>query len=262
MDVGGQTQSFWDHLDELRRCLIRICLAVAALAVLSFCFKETLFGLILAPQKSDFVTYRLLERLAGLAGSRPESFSVPLINTGLTRQFVIHMKAAVWTGVLLSSSYILYQLFRFVSPALYVNEKRYAFQVAGSGYVLFLVGVAAGYFLVFPLTFRFLGTYMVSEEVVNMITLDSYVSTLMSICVTMGIVFEIPLLCWLFGKLGFLTVKFMRKYRRHAVVIIVLAAALVTPTSDVFTLAVVSVPMYLLYELGVVLVGLAERKRR
>lgn len=259
---GGKTQSFWEHLDELRRSLIRVFLSVAVLAVLAFCFKEFLFSIVLAPQKSGFVTYRILSAISSRMGGVAESFSVPLINTGLARQFVIHMKTALWAGFLLASPYILFLVFRFVSPALYTEERQYAVRVAGSGYVLFVIGVLVGYFLIFPLTFRFLGTYTVSGDVANLISLDSYISTLMSMCLTMGIVFEIPVLCWLFGKLGFLSARFMKKYRKHAIVIIVFAAAIITPTSDIFTLAVVSLPMYLLYELGVLLVGRTEKSRR
>ncbi|MDE5574141.1 MAG: twin-arginine translocase subunit TatC [Bacteroidales bacterium] len=261
MDSGGKTQSFWEHLDDLRHSLIRIVIAVVVLAVAAFCLKDPLFDWVLAPQKSSFITYRLLAYLSSWMGAEIGDFSVPLINTGLARQFVLHMKTALWAGVLLASPYILYQIFRFVSPALYANERHYALRVSGSGYLLFMIGVAVGYLLIFPLTFRFLGTYTVSDEITNLISLDSYISTLMSICLTMGIVFEIPVLCWLFGKLGFLTADFMRKYRKHAIVIIVFAAAIITPTSDIFTLTVVSLPMYLLYEAGVWIVRRTARKK-
>ena len=160
-------------------------------------------------------------------------------------------------GVICSSPYIVYQLFRFVSPALYAAERRYVVRVVGFGYLLFLVGAAVSYFLVFPLTFRFLGTYQVSGEVTNMITLESYISTLMTMTLAMGIVFEIPVLSWLFAKLGFLSSAFMRRYRKHAIVIILIVAAVITPTSDVFTLLVVALPMYLLYELSIVIVRLS-----
>lgn len=161
------------------------------------------------------------------------------------------MKTALCAGVLCASPYILYQLFRFVSPALYTNEREYAVKVAGGGYLLFIIGVLVSYFLVFPLTFRFLGTYQVSGEVENMITLQSYISTLMMMCLAMGIVFEIPILSWLFAKLGFITSDFMRHYRRHAIVIILIIAAVITPTSDIFTLSLVALPMWLLYEISI-----------
>ena len=127
-------------------------------------------------------------------------------------------------------------MFRFVSPALYTHERRYAVRTVGVGYLMFLSGAALNYFLIFPLTFRFLGTYQVSAEVENTITLESYMDTLLMMTLTMGIVFEIPILCWLLARLGFLTASFMRRYRRHAIVLILVAAAVITPTSDVFRL--------------------------
>ena len=126
---------------------------------------------------------------------------------------------------------------------------------------MFLMGVAVSYFLIFPLTFRFLGTYQVSGEVENMIVLQSYISTLVLMCLTMGIVFEIPILSWLFAKLGFLTADFMRRYRKHAIVIILIVAAVITPTSDVFTLSLVTLPMWVLYEASSLVVNRAASKK-
>ena len=150
------------------------------------------------------------------------------------------MTAAIYAAVLCASPYILYQLFRFVSPALYVNEKKYVVRAVSYSYLLFMCGVLLSYFLIFPLTFRFLGTYQVSPEVANLITLQSYMDTLMTITLMMGVLFEIPILCWLFARLGILTEAFMRKYRRHAIVVILVIAAIITPTADVFTLSIVS----------------------
>jgi sec-independent protein translocase protein TatC len=242
--------TFWDHLEELRRVLFRVVGVVVVLMLAAFGFKEELFGIVLAPQQNDFLLYRWL----GV-----ESFSVQLINTQLASQFITHMKVACYAGILLASPYIIYQLFRFVSPALYTNERRYVMQVTVWGYLLFMVGVLLNYFLIFPLTFRFLGTYQVSETVVNTITLTSYVDTLMMLSLMMGIVFEIPILSWLFAKLGFLTSSFMKHYRRHAIVIILIVAAIITPTSDVFTLSLVALPMYLLYEISI---GVVKRTGR
>lgn len=247
--------TFWDHLDELRAAIIRILLVTVAFGVVAFFFKEELFDVVLAPKEPQFVTYKVLYALAALTGNDGEgSFHVQLVSTGLAQQFVIHMKTAMCAGVILSSPYALYQLFRFVSPALYAHERRYVVRVVGYGYLLFLVGVAVSYFVVFPLTFRFLGTYQVSGEVANMISLDSYISTLMTLTLSMGIVFEIPVLSWMFAKLGFLSATFMRRYRKHSVVLILSVAAVITPTSDVFTLLAVSSPMYLLFELSILIV--------
>lgn len=190
----------------------------------------------------------------GRAGGAVEPFSVRLINTGLAQQFIIHMKTALCAGVLCASPYILYQLFRFVSPALYDNERRYVVRMVGGGYAMFSLGVLVSDFLIFPLTFRFLGTYQVSGEVDNLIALDSYISTLVMMCLAMGIVFDIPILSWLFTKLVFFSADFMRHYRKHAVVIVLVIAAVITPTSDVFTLSLVALPMWVLYEISILIV--------
>lgn len=252
---NSDKQSFWEHLDELRTAIVKSLLAAVVFGVAAFCFKDTLFAVILAPKNDDFVTYRVLNRISGLVTTEGNiDFHVQLISTGLAEQFMIHMKAALCAGVLCASPYILYQLFRFVSPALYVNERRYVVRMVGGGYALFALGVAVSYFLIFPLTFRFLGNYQVSGEVENMVALESYISTLITMSLAMGVVFEIPILSWLFAKLGFLTADFMRRYRRHAIVLILIVAAVITPTSDVFTLSLVAMPMWLLYEVSIFIV--------
>lgn len=252
MTRNTDKQSFWDHLDVLRAAIVKSLFVAILFGVVAFCFKEELFAVILAPKDADFITYRLLYSLNGLVteADAPD-FLVRLINTGLAEQFIIHMKAALCAGMLCASPYVLYQLFRFISPALYVNERKYVVGVVGGGYAMFALGVAVSYFLVFPLTFRFLGTYQVSGEVENMIALQSYISTLMTMSLAMGLVFEIPILSWLFAKLGFLSADFMRRYRKHTIVIILVIAAVITPTSDVFTLLLVALPMWLLYEVSI-----------
>ena len=250
MMAAENKQSFWNHLDVLRAAIVKITLVTVGFGVVAFFFKEQLFSVVLAPKSDGFITYRLFNRIAAWGGGLSEPFSVQLINTGLTQQFVIHMKTALCAGVLCASPYILYQLFRFVSPALYENERRYVTRVVGGGYVMFGLGVLTS-FLIFPLTFRFLGTYQVSGDVDNLITLDSYISTLVMTCLAMGLVFEIPMLSWLFAKLGFLSDGFMRRYQKHAVIIILVVAAIITPTSDVFTLSLVALPMWILYEVSI-----------
>lgn len=261
MTADTDKQSFWEHLDALRAAVVKSLLVAVVFGIVAFCFKEELFAVILAPKDADFITYRLLYSLGGLVteDDAPDFF-VRLINTGLAEQFIIHMKAALCVGVLCASPYILYQLFRFVSPALYADERRYVVRVVGGGYAMFLAGVAISYFLIFPLTFRFLGTYQVSDEVENMISLQSYISTLMTMSLAMGLVFEIPILSWLFAKLGFLSAGFMRRYRKHAIVVILVVAAIITPTSDVFTLSLVALPMWLLYEVSIEIVKRAAAR--
>lgn len=251
----GKDLTFWEHLDELRSALIRVVCAGLVCGVVAFIFKEWLFDFILAPSKSDFVTYRLMNKLGGITGVVVDDFRVDMINTALAQQFIIHMKTAFIVGLLCASPYILFCLMRFISPALYNAERRLVLGVVGSGYAMFLMGMALCYLLIFPLTFRFLGTYQVSEEVVNMISLESYISTLTSMNLMMGIVFELPIVCWLVAKLGMLKASFMRTYRRHAIVAILVVAAIITPTSDVFTLMLVSLPIYMLYEISIKVVS-------
>lgn len=255
--------SFWEHLDVLRASLIRIAIATVLCGIMAFLFKEEVFSVILAPKSDTFITYRLFSHIAKwTTGEGNSSFSVQLINTGLAEQFVIHMKTSVYIGFLLSSPYTLYLLFHFISPALYENEKKYSLRVAGCGYVMFILGVLLSYFLIFPLTFRFLGTYQVSNDVANMITLQSYMGTLMMMSVLMGIVFELPVLCWLLAKLGILSAGFMRRFRKHSVIVILIISAIITPTSDVFTLSLVALPIWLLYEISILIVSKSKGDRK
>ena len=205
--------------------------------VVCFCFKETLFTVVLAPKPED----------------------MQLINVDLTQQFLIHMRVALWAGLLLVSPYIIYELFAFVAPGLYQLERRMAISAVGGGYLLFMAGVALNYFIIFPITVRFLGDYQVSAEVTNQITLTSYIDIFLMMSLLLGIVFELPVLCWLLAKIGVLKADFMKHYRRHAVVVIVILGAIITPTGDPFTLALVSIPIYLLWELSIFIVKHAER---
>lgn len=249
------SMTFWDHLDQLRGVIVKVVAVSVIAGIIAFLFKEELFGIVLAPKDSDFITYRLLRYLeTRISGHSLSGFSVDLINTGLAQQFMIHMKTAMCAGVLCASPYIIYQIFRFVSPALYAGERKYAIRMVSAGYLMFILGVLISYFLIFPLTFRFLGTYQVAGDISNLITLESYMSTLILMCLSMGIVFEMPIIIWLLGKIGLLSRPFLCKYRKHAIVIILIVAAIITPTSDVFTLFVVSLPMYLLYECSIRLV--------
>ena len=187
---------------------------------------------------------------------------VKLINTQLSGQFLTHMSVSFYAGILLASPYILYQLFHFISPALYQNEKKYSRWLIFWGYLLFLTGVLFSYFLIFPFTFRFLSTYQVSQEVENTILLSSYIDTLNMLSLMMGITFEIPILTWLLAKLGILSADFMAQYRKHAWVVAMIIAAIITPTSDVFTMLIVTFPIVLLYEVSIFLVRHTVKKRR
>lgn len=255
MTDNNPAMTFWDHLDVLRGSLLRMAAVTVACAVVAFAFKDAVFAAILAPKHDDFILYRLLAGVnSWLADGSPSSFHVELINTGLAEQFKIHVKTSLYVGLMAASPYCLYELFRFVSPGLYPKERRYGVRAVVSGYVMFLLGVALCYFLIFPLTFRFLGTYQVSPDVENLITLQSYMDTLFVMCFLLGILFELPIVCWVLGKLGILRRTFMRRYRKHAVVVILVVSAIITPTSDIFTLCIVALPICLLYEVSTFLV--------
>ena len=243
------SMTFWDHLDELRGVIIRMLVVAAVGAAIAICLKDELFAVVLAPRTSDFITYRLM-------GVEP--FSIHLMNIGLTEQFMIHLKTAFYAGILLTSPYIIYQLFRFVSPALYDHEKKYATLLCTSGYLMFMLGTALNYLLIFPLTVKFLGTYQVSPDVANMLTLQSYIDTLLMMNLVMGIVFELPVVSWLLSKMGLINASMMQSMRRHAVIAILIVSAIITPTTDAFTLFVVALPIWLLYELSIIIVRITK----
>ncbi|MEE1176280.1 MAG: twin-arginine translocase subunit TatC [Paludibacteraceae bacterium] len=252
--MTDQAKSFWDHLDELRTCLIRIIIVVLMGAIVAFAMKTEVFSIVLAPTKSEFITYRWFSQFGDIA-----DFNLNLINTQLTSQFSVHMQVSIIIGIICVSPYILYSIFAFVSPALYENERKYARLLVVAGYIMFMIGVALCYFLIFPLTIRFLGNYQVSDDVANIITLSSYIDTLTMLTLMLGIVFELPILCMLLGKMGILTADFMKEYRRHAIVIILIVAAIITPTTDVMTLMLVTLPIYLLYEISILAVKMINK---
>ncbi len=223
-------------------------------AIVAFAMKTEVFSIVLAPTKSDFITYRWFSQFGEIA-----NFNLNLINTQLTSQFSVHMQVSIIIGIICVSPYILYSIFAFVSPALYENERKYARLLVVAGYIMFMIGVALCYFLIFPLTIRFLGNYQVSDDVANIITLSSYIDTLTMLTLMLGIVFELPILCMLLGKMGILTADFMKEYRRHAIVIILIVAAIITPTTDVMTLMLVTLPIYLLYEVSIFAVKMINK---
>lgn len=261
MSHKSDNLDFWQHLDELRSMLLRILGVTAVLMLVAFVLKEEVFQIIFAPRDSAFPTYRFFNYVASLMGHKPDasSFDISLINTDLARQFMVHLKVSLWVGVILASPYIIIEIFRFISPALYVAERRYAVGVTISGYIMFMLGVATSYFLIFPLTFRFLGSYQVSDEIANLISLESYIDTLTMLSLMLGLMFELPVVGRLLAKLGFVDASLMRRYRRHAIVAIFVVAAIITPTADAMTLFLVALPIWLLYEVTIAVVAYTVR---
>lgn len=254
-----QEMSFWDHLDVLRGILIKIAVVIVVMAIVFFALMPTIFDkIILAPCNGDFVLYRFFEKVTsgipGLPQFSASGFHVELINIKLASQFFIHMSTSFWLALVFSFPIVIYLLWSFVSPALYDHEKRGIKRAFAFGNLMFFLGVAVGYFVVFPITFRFLADYHVSDMIPNQISLDSYMDTFLMLIFLMGVIFELPLLAWLLGKIGVLKRSFFKKYRRHAIVVLLILAALITPTGDPFTLTVVFLPIYFLYEMSAWLV--------
>lgn len=251
--------SFWDHLEELRWTLFRIVIAWVVFAVAAFISMPWLFDqVILAPAKGDFFLYEALcslsSRWAFLPDFCDQNFTIEMININLTAQFFRHISTSFWVALIFICPYILFELWMFVSPALYDHEKkgiRWAFLF---GTIMFFIGCFVGYSVIFPMAFRFLYTYSLSDLVHNQISLDSYMDNFLMLVMVMGLVFEMPLISWLLSQLGVLRKSFFRTYRRHAIVVLLVAAAVITPTGDPFTLALVFLPLYGLYEMSILFV--------
>lgn len=258
MAVENQEQemTFWDHIDELRKVIFRIAIVVGVVAIVAFVHKTFLFDIIFAPHRSDFITYRALCVIGNylqMPGICPGEFHVDLINTQLSSQLIVHMSVAFYAGLVVASPYIIYQLFGFIKPALYENERKYSTRTLVAAFVLFFCGLLLNYYAIFPLSFRFLGTYQVSEFVENKITLSSYISTFTTLSIAMGAVFEIPILAFFLAKTGMIRPHHLKKYRRHAFVVILIVSAIITP-ADLFSLFLLAIPMYMLYELSIFVV--------
>lgn len=250
-DTAGE-MTFWDHIEALRKVLIQSAAVVGVISILFFIFMTTLFDhVILAPCTSDFIVYRwmcaLSTRYEFLPDMCDSSFKVELINFNLNSQFFVHMTTSFWLGLVISFPIVIYLLWSFVSPALYPHEKRHAKWAFLFGNAMFYLGLAVGYLSIFPVTLRFLATYQVSEMIPNVISLESYMNNFLTLIFMMGVVFELPLLCWLLSTLGLLHRSFFSNYRRYAIVILLIVAAIITP-ADPFSMMMLFIPLYLLYE--------------
>lgn len=255
----GSEMSFWDHIGDLRKVLLRIVGVVVILGTGAFAIMPTLFdNVIMAPCSPDFPTYTLFDNIATATGfdelATNSDYSVDIVSLELSSQLFAHLSAAAWTATLVGFPIIIYLLWGFVSPALHANEKRGIVRAFIFSNILFYLGVLVSYFLVFPLALRFLSQYSLSEQIRPLISLDSYMSNFFMLLLAIGAVFELPLLSWLLGKMGILSRNFFSRYRRHAIVILLIVAAVITPTGDPFTLFIVFLPIYALWEGSALLV--------
>jgi len=257
--MSAQEMSFWDHLEELRRSLFRILIAMVIFAVAGFIFMPYIFDhVIMAPSKGDFALYQWLCGLSRHCSFLPDfcadTFSVKMINIDLTAQFFRYISTSFYIALILTCPYILYETWRFVSPALNETDKKKARRVFVFGAIMFFIGCIAGYYLIFPMTLRFLYTFTLSEVIENQVSLNSYMENFVLLILMMGLVFELPPISWLLSQLGILRKSFFKKYRRHAIVVLVIVAAIITPTGDPFTLSLVFLPLYGLYEMSILFV--------
>ena len=252
--------SFWEHLDALRGVLLRIAVVVAVLGTGAFILMPWLFdNVIMAPTYPGFPTYGLFDRAATyFGGDTTGDFHVNIVSLELASQLFVHFSAACWTALIVGFPIVLYILWGFIAPALYSHERRGIVKAFMFGNMMFYLGVATGYFLVFPLAVRFLADYQLSDAIRPVVSLDSYMDNFFTLLLMMGAVFELPLLAWLLGKAGILTRSFFSSYRRHAIVVLLVVAAIITPTGDPFTLMLVFIPVYALWEFSARLVPAPE----
>ena len=247
--------SFWDHLEVLRWALFRSACVLAVIMVGTFIAMPYIFDrFILAPTNNDFFTYRWLNAIGrGIVKLSPD-FDVQIININVASQFMTHISTSISLAAVIAFPYFIWEVWRFIEPALFEDEVKHLKPAFFGGTVMFYIGCAIGYALVFPFTFRFLVEYNLSPSITNQINLQSYIDNFTMLILVMGIVFEMPLLAWLLGLLGILKKSFLREYKKHAVVVLLISAAIITPSGDPFTLMLVFIPLYLLYELSILVV--------
>ena len=252
---GNGEMTFWGHLEVLRWSIMRVGIALVVCMIGCFVAMPHIFdSFILGPASSDFFLYKWLSGLHGTGGIFPDfsrDFSVDIININVASQFTTHISTSFWLALVIVFPYLIYEIWKFISPALFPDERKNVRLAFFFGTFMFYLGCAVGYGVVFPFTFRFLTEYQVSTEIVNQISLNSYMGNFLMMVFVMGLVFEIPLLAWVLSAIGVVNKNFLKKYRRHAVVVLLILAAVITPTGDPFTLMVVFLPLYLLYELSI-----------
>lgn len=248
--------NFLGHLEELRWHIIRSIIAILIFAIAAFIFKEFIFDkVILAPRTPNFPTNKLLKKIADYLNTPALAINqepLDLINIKMAGQFAMHITVSIVTGIILAFPYIFNEFWRFIKPALYRSERKYARGSIFYTSFLFAVGILFGYYIISPLSVNFLGTYHTSEQVDNQINLGSYISLVTSVVLSSGIVFELPVLIYFLSKIGLVDATFLKKYRRHSIVLILILSAIITPP-DAFSLILVCLPLILLYEVGIII---------
>lgn len=256
MAKNEKEMNFWGHLEVLRWTIFRAVAAIVVCFIGCFAAMPFVFDkFILGPTSSDFFLYKAFSSLGSKVPFFPDfsdsAFKVEIININVASQFTSHISTAFWLSIVIAFPIIIYEIWKFIRPALYQKEitnVRFAFVF---GTLMFYLGCAVGYCVIFPFTFHFLAEYTISQEIVNQISLSSYLNNFLTMIFIMGAVFELPLLAWLLSKLGVIDRQMLKDYRKHAIVASVVVAAAITPSGDPFTLSLVFLPLYLLYELSI-----------
>ncbi len=259
--------SFFDHLDVLRGHLVRASIAIVAFTVLAFSYYDFIFDeIIMGPGRTDFWTYRMMcaavEKFNLGADFCVTKLNFEIINTELGGQFTLQLNSSLMIGIVLGVPYLLFEIWRFVKPALKEEERKSATGFVFWSSLLFIIGLLFGYYVVSPLSVNFLTNYEVSEIINNQITIDSYFSVIATLSIGAGITFELPTIIYILSKLGIMTPQFMRSSRRYATVIILIIAAVVTPTPDLIIMLTVSLPLFLLYEVSIFISARVERNKK
>lgn len=260
-----EEMSFLDHLEELRWHLIRATLAVVIVGFLAFMAKDFIFDtIIFGPKKADFVTYEFFCKISQTLGLDDsfctEELPFQIQSRTMAGQFSAHIWTAIWAGFIIAFPYVLYEFWRFISPGLYDNEKKNARGFIVIASLLFFMGVAFGYYMISPLSINFLASYQVSPEVHNDIDLSSYIATVRASVISCGLIFELPIIIFFLTKIGLVTPEFLKKYRKVALVIVLILSAVITPP-DIASQIVVSVPILILYEVSIVISRFVLRKQ-
>ncbi len=258
-----EEMSFLEHLEELRWHIIRSFLAIVIFSVLAFIEKDIIFDkIIFSPKRPDFWTNRMFGLLAdflGMDSVRINTKEFQLISINMSGQFMTHFWTSVIVGLIIASPYVIYEIWKFIKPALYEKERKYSTGAVFYMSVLFILGVLFGYYLIVPLSVHFLGSYSISDSVANQINILSYINTVTSITLASGIIFELPVVVYVLSKVGILTPDMMSKYRRHAYVVLLIISAIITPP-DVFSQIMVCIPLVFLYEIGIIISKRVSKK--
>lgn len=259
-----QNMDFLSHVDELRKHLIRSFIAIAFFTIVGFIFRKELFDwIVFSPIQKDFITYQLICKLAAILHIQDMCVEPPKINFIINEfagEFNLAMTFSVTFGICISFPYIIYELWSFIKPGLYEREAKKVSGIVFYISSLFFLGASFGYFILSPSSLTFLATFKTSSQIAQLPTVHSYVSLLLTMVVACGIAFQLPVAVFLLSKLGLLSPSFMRSYRKHAYVVITLAAAIITPSSDLFNLSIVGLPMVILYELSIFISASVEKK--